>query len=320
MNLYLSPFLAVFVSFAVVVVLGPFVIPALRRLKVRQTEREELKSHQAKSGTPTMGGIMILAAVAVSSLIFGWRYHGHVIPMLLLTLGFGLIGFVDDFLKVVLRRSDGLIAWQKFLLQVLVTTAFLGYILYEGTTTLRILIPGGRYLWLGWPAVPLLYLVVIGTVNGVNFTDGLDGLSSSVTIPVAFFFLIAAIHRGDGSAVVAGAVAGALLGFLLFNCYPAQVFMGDTGSLALGGFVAGMAYMLNMPFIILIVGLIYFIEVLSVILQVGYFKLTHGKRIFRMAPIHHHFELGGWSETRVVTTFMVVTILLCVMAGVVVVL
>ena len=153
----------------------------------------------------------------------------------------------------------------------------------------------------------------------MNFTDGLDGLSSSVTVPVAFFFMIAALHRGNGSAVVAGAVAGALLGFLLYNCYPAKVFMGDTGSLALGGFVSGMAYMLNMPYIILIVGAVYLVEVLSVMIQVSYFKLTHGKRIFRMAPIHHHFELGGWSETRVVTVFMVITILLCVTAGILVV-
>ncbi|MBQ7505891.1 MAG: phospho-N-acetylmuramoyl-pentapeptide-transferase [Lachnospiraceae bacterium] len=315
----LKPFLAVFLAFGIVAALGPLVIPALRKLKVRQTEREELKSHQAKSGTPTMGGIMILLAVAASSLLIGITDLSQILPVLLLTLGFGLVGFLDDFLKVVLRRSDGLLAWQKMLLQIVVTTLFFVYIAMDQATTLRIWLPGGTWVWLGWAAVPILYIAVVGTVNGVNFTDGLDGLSSSVTVPVAVFFMIAALHRGNGSAVVAGAVAGALLGFLLYNCYPAKVFMGDTGSLALGGFVSGMAYMLNMPYIILIVGAVYLVEVLSVMIQVSYFKLTHGKRIFRMAPIHHHFELGGWSETRVVTVFMVITILLCVTAGILVV-
>ncbi len=315
----LKPFLAVFLAFGIVAALGPLVIPALRKLKVRQTEREELKSHQAKSGTPTMGGIMILLAVAASSLLIGITDLSQILPVLLLTLGFGLVGFLDDFLKVVLRRSDGLLAWQKMLLQIVVTTLFFVYIAMDQATTLRIWLPGGTWVWLGWAAIPILYIAVVGTVNGVNFTDGLDGLSSSVTVPVAFFFMIAALHRGNGSAVVAGAVAGALLGFLLYNCYPAKVFMGDTGSLALGGFVSGMAYMLNMPYIILIVGAVYLVEVLSVMIQVSYFKLTHGKRIFRMAPIHHHFELGGWSETRVVTVFMVITILLCVTSGILVV-
>ncbi len=315
----IRPFLAVFAAFAIVAVLGPFVIPALKKLKIKQTEREELKSHQAKAGTPTMGGIMILAGIIGASLIFGFRDLSQVLPVLLLTIGFGVIGFLDDFLKVVLRRSQGLLAWQKMLLELVVTTLFLVYVSLDQATTLRIWLPGGTWVWLGWFAVPILYIAVLGTVNGVNFTDGLDGLSSSVTVPVAFFFLIAALHRGNGSAVVAGAVGGALLGFLLFNCYPAKVFMGDTGSLALGGFVSGMAYMLNMPYIILVVGAVYLVEVLSVMIQVTYFKATHGKRIFRMAPIHHHFELGGWSETRVVTVFMVITILLCVGSGIVVV-
>ena len=315
----LRPFLAVFLAFGICAALGPFVIPALRRLKAHQTERKELKSHQAKAGTPTMGGIMILIAAVAAALICGWGQLSQVIPVMLLTLGFGVIGFLDDFLKVVLRRSDGLLAWQKMLLEIVVTTLFLIYIAQDKATTLRIWLPGGTYVWLGIFAVPILYIAVLGTVNGVNFTDGLDGLSSSVTVPVAFFFMIAALHRGNGSAVMSGAVAGALLGFLLFNCFPAKVFMGDTGSLALGGFVSGMAYMLNMPYIILIVGAIYLIEVLSVMIQVTYFKLSHGKRIFRMAPIHHHFELGGWSETRVVTVFMIITILLCVASGLLVV-
>ncbi|MBQ4293903.1 MAG: phospho-N-acetylmuramoyl-pentapeptide-transferase, partial [Lachnospiraceae bacterium] len=181
----LKPFLAVFLAFGIVAALGPLVIPALRKLKVRQTEREELKSHQAKSGTPTMGGIMILLAVAASSLLIGITDLSQILPVLLLTLGFGLVGFLDDFLKVVLRRSDGLLAWQKMLLQIVVTTLFFVYIAMDQATTLRIWLPGGTWVWLGWAAIPILYIAVVGTVNGVNFTDGLDGLSSSVTVPVA---------------------------------------------------------------------------------------------------------------------------------------
>ena len=180
--------------------------------------------------------------------------------------------------------------------------------------TMLIPFSGGKYLNLGWLAFPVMFLAVIGTVNGVNFTDGLDGLASSVTILVATFFAVVAIGTGSQAAPITCAVVGALLGFLLFNVYPARVFMGDTGSLALGGFVAATAYMMQMPIFILIVGLIYWIEILSVMLQVGYFKLTHGKRIFRMAPIHHHFELGGWSETKVVAVFSIVTTLLCLVA------
>ena len=170
---------------------------------------------------------------------------------------------------------------------------------------------GGQYIDLGWLAIPLLYFAVIGTVNGVNFTDGLDGLASSVTVLVAVFFTVVAVGMHSGVEPITCAVVGALLGFLLFNVYPASVFMGDTGSLALGGFVAATAYMLQMPLFILLVGLIYLVEVLSVIIQVSFFKITHGKRIFKMAPIHHHFELSGWSETRVVAVFSIITALLC---------
>ena len=195
----IRPFLAVFAAFAIVAVLGPFVIPALKKLKIKQTEREELKSHQAKAGTPTMGGIMILAGIIGASLIFGFRDLSQVLPVLLLTIGFGVIGFLDDFLKVVLRRSQGLLAWQKMLLELVVTTLFLVYVSLDQATTLRIWLPGGTWVWLGWFAVPILYIAVLGTVNGVNFTDGLDGLSSSVTVPVAFFFLIASCIAGKSS-------------------------------------------------------------------------------------------------------------------------
>lgn len=302
----------VLISFGITTILGPIVIPFLRKLKVGQTEREELESHQIKTGTPTMGGLIILASVIITSVLFIPRYP-KIVPILFLTVGFGLIGFLDDYLKVVLRRSDGLLAWQKMLLQIVVTTIFTVYLLNYTDVSLAMLLPfsGGKYVDLGWIAIPLLYFAVIGTVNGVNFTDGLDGLASSVTLLVAVFFTAVAVGSNSGIEPVTCAVVGALLGFLVFNVYPASVFMGDTGSLALGGFVAAAAYVLQMPLFILIVGLIYLIEVLSVIIQVGYFKITHGKRIFKMAPIHHHFELSGWSETRVVAIFSIITALLC---------
>ena len=302
----------VLISFGIATLLGPIVIPFLRRLKVGQTEREELESHQIKTGTPTMGGLIILAAVVITSLFYISRYP-KIIPILFLTVGFGVIGFLDDYLKVVLRRSDGLLAWQKMLLQIVVTTIFTVYLVRYTDVSLAMLVPfsGGRYIDLGWLAIPLLYFAVIGTVNGVNFTDGLDGLASSVTVLVAVFFTVVAVGMHSGVEPITCAVVGALLGFLLFNVYPASVFMGDTGSLALGGFVAATAYMLQMPLFILLVGLIYLVEVLSVIIQVSFFKITHGKRIFKMAPIHHHFELSGWSETRVVAVFSIITALLC---------
>ncbi len=305
---------AVLISFAVSAVLGPVLIPFLRKLKIGNTEREELASHQVKNGTPTMGGLMILIAITVTSLIF-MKGYPQIMPILFVTLGYGIIGFLDDYLKVVLKRSDGLLAWQKMLCEILVTGVFAVY-LVRADIPMTMLIPfsGGMYLNLGWLAFPVMFLAVIGTVNGVNFTDGLDGLASSVTILVATFFAVVAIGTGSQVAPITCAVVGALLGFLLFNVYPARVFMGDTGSLALGGFVAATAYMMQMPIFILIVGMIYWIEILSVMLQVGYFKLTHGKRIFRMAPIHHHFELGGWSETKVVAVFSIVTTLLCLVA------
>ena len=305
---------AVLISFAISAVLGPVLIPFLRKLKIGNTEREELASHQVKNGTPTMGGLMILIAITVTSLIF-MRAYPKIMPILFVTLGYGIIGFLDDYLKVVLKRSDGLLAWQKMLCEILVTGVFAVY-LVRAEIPMTMLIPfsGGMYLNLGWLAFPVMFLAVIGTVNGVNLTDGLDGLASSVTILVATFFAVVAIGTGSQVAPITCAVVGALLGFLLFNVYPARVFMGDTGSLALGGFVAATAYMMQMPIFILIVGMIYWIEILSVMLQVGYFKLTHGKRIFRMAPIHHHFELGGWSETKVVAVFSIVTTLLCLVA------
>lgn len=306
----------VLISFALSVIMGPFVIPFLRRLKMGQTERVDgVQSHLKKAGTPTMGGVMILGSVVITSLFYV-RDYPKIIPVLFLTVGFGLIGFLDDYLKVVMKRSDGLFPKQKMALQIVVTAIFAYYVVKIAKIPLTMLIPfsGGKYLDIGWFAVPLLFIAVIGTVNGTNFTDGLDGLASSVTVLVATFFTAVAVGTKSGIEPITCAVVGALLGFLLFNVYPASVFMGDTGSLALGGFVAGAAYMMQMPLFIIIVGLIYLVEVASVIIQVTYFKKTGGKRIFKMAPIHHHFELCGWSETRVVAVFSIITAILCLIA------
>ena len=306
----------VLISFVLSVIMGPIVIPMLRKMKMKQTERVEgVESHLQKAGTPTMGGVMILASIVVTSLFYVKDYP-KIIPILFVTLGFGLIGFLDDYLKVVMKRSDGLFPKQKFALQIVITAVFAYYLIHVTHTPLTLLIPfsGGRYWNIGWLAIPLLFIAVIGTVNGVNFTDGLDGLASSVTVLVATFFTVVAVGTKSGIEPVTCAVGGALMGFLLVNVYPASVFMGDTGSLALGGFVASTAYMLQMPIFIIIVGMIYLIEVASVMIQVTYFKKTGGKRIFKMAPIHHHFELCGWSETRIVAVFSIITAILCLIA------
>ena len=308
--------LPVLMAFAISVILGPFIIPYLRKLKMGQTERTEgVQSHLKKAGTPTMGGIIFLLSTTITSLFFVKDYP-KIIPVLFLTLGFGLIGFLDDYLKVVLKRSDGLMPGQKMACQIVVTAVFAFYLVNFTDVSLAMKIPffPEHELNLGILAIPVLFVAVIGTVNGVNFTDGLDGLASSVTIMVATFFSVVAIGTNSGIEPITCAVVGALMGFLLFNVYPAKIFMGDTGSLALGGFVAGTAYMLQMPLFLLIVGLIYVVEVLSVMIQVTYFKATHGKRFFKMAPIHHHFELCGWSETRVVAVFSVITAILCLIA------
>lgn len=306
----------VLVAFAISVILGPIIIPYLRKLKMGQTERKEgVQSHLKKAGTPTMGGIIFLLSTVVTSLLYVKDYP-KIIPVLFLTLGFGIIGFLDDYLKVVLKRSDGLMPMQKMACQIVVTAVFAFYLVKFTDVPLTMKIPfiPGHELDFGILTIPLIFIVVIGTVNGVNFTDGLDGLASSVTIMVATFFSVIAIGTKSGIEPITCAVVGALMGFLLFNVYPAKIFMGDTGSLALGGFVVGTAYMLQMPLFLLIVGLIYVVEVLSVMIQVTYFKATHGKRFFKMAPIHHHFELCGWSETRVVAVFSIITAVLCLIA------
>ena len=301
-------FLPAFISFALTVLLCPIFIPILHRMKFGQFIREEgPESHLKKAGTPTMGGIVMLAAFTVSSLAYMLN-ESQIFPVILLTVGFGFIGFLDDFIKLAKKRSLGLRAWQKLGLQIVLT----GYFAYVIITQIIIPFTGGQVVWnLGILFVPFVFIAVLGTVNGANFTDGLDGLATSVTVVIAMFFAIFSLRIESPVYLTAMIMIGTLLGFLIFNTYPAKVFMGDTGSLALGGFVAAEAFMLKAPLFIIIVAFIYLAEILSVMIQVSYFKITHGKRIFKMSPIHHHFELSGFEETRVVAMFTVVTILCC---------
>ena len=312
----LRTFIPVVVSFMIAVITGPAIINELRKLKAGQTERKEgLASHQKKTGTPTMGGIIFLLPLLVVGLFYA-PTHKEVIPVLILTFGFGFLGFLDDFIKVVKKDNLGLRAWQKFLGQFVVSMAFAFYIESCTDLSLAMRVPfTDIMLDFGFWNIPIMFFIAIGTANGTNFTDGVDGLCASVTAVIAGFFGVAAIAYGsDGAQVVSCVMLGTLLGYLVYNVYPGKVMMGDTGSLAIGGFVTGIAYVLQMPIFIAIVGFIYMFEVISVMLQVSYFKLTNGKRIFRMAPIHHHFEKGGWSETKVVNVFTTVTILLCLLA------
>ena len=305
--------LSVLISFCLSAALAPVLIPWLRRLKIGQTVREDgPAAHLRKNGTPTMGGVIILVSVTATTLIF-LKDYPECVPILFLTLGFGLLGFLNDYIKVVCRRSMGLSPLQKMLGQIAITGVFAYYLLNYTDVCLAMKVPFlSDVFWNfgGWN-LPILFFVVLGTVNGVNFTDGLDGLAGSVTLMVAVFFSVVAVGVESGIEPVTCAVTGALLGFLLFNVYPASVFMGDTGSLALGGFVAACGYMLQMPLYIAIVGVVYLAEVVSVILQVTYFRCSGGKRLLRMAPLHHHIELCGWSETRIMTLFTIVTALLC---------
>lgn len=322
-----TAFLGLGTAFILTVIMSPWVIPMLRRMKFGQEVRDDgPQSHLKKQGTPTMGGIIFLIAITAAVLAGMLRFgtvNVRALQMLLLTAGFGATGFLDDYLKIKRHTSDGLSPKQKLALQLVITVIFAVWIyISDNDTAGRILIPftGNAAHALSirlpiWIFVPFVVFVVLGTDNGVNFTDGLDGLCSSVTAVVAAFFMILGMVNGDhGITLVSSAVVGGLLGFLLFNVYPARVFMGDTGSLALGGFVAAAAVVNGMELYIPIVGFIYMLEVISVIIQVAYFKRTHGKRFFRMAPIHHHFELLGNSETRIVAAFTIVTILLCAAA------
>lgn len=315
-SIYIDTLVSLIAAFAITAALGPYAIPELHKLKFGQEVRDDgPKSHLKKQGTPTMGGIIFIIAIVIVGIAAARRYP-KIVPVLLLTVGFGLVGFADDYLKVVKHQSEGFNPKQKFLCQLVITAIFGWYLYTSPQYETAMLVPftggykDGIMLDLKWLYIPAVLFIVTATDNGVNFTDGLDGLCSSVTAVVAAFLAVTSIVFSKGVSPVAGAVCGALLGFLIYNVYPAKVFMGDTGSLALGGFVAGCAFVMQLPLFIPLFGFIYLIEVVSVILQVGYFKLTHGKRIFRMAPIHHHFELGGWSETKVVAVFTIITILL----------
>lgn len=304
--------LPVLTAFMINVVLGPVVIPFLKKLKFGQFVRDDgPESHLKKSGTPTMGGLIIMTGIVITSLFY-IRDYKDIRPILFVTLGFGLIGFLDDYIKVVMKRSLGLRAWQKMLGQIVVTSIFAYYLSHNTEIGTAILIPfsGGKLLETGSLFIPILFFIVLGTVNGANFTDGLDGLASSVTVLIAVFFTVVAIGTESGIEPITCSAVGSILGFLVYNVYPAKVFMGDTGSLALGGFVVSTAYMLKMPLFLAIVAFIYLIEVLSVIIQVISYHIT-GKRVFKMAPIHHHFELSGWPETKVVALFSIATAILC---------
>lgn len=305
---------AVLIAFFLNIVVSPFAIPLLHQLKFGQNVRDDGPgTHLKKAGTPTMGGIIILLSIIVTTFFF-LKENEAAQTILFVTVGFGMIGFLDDYIKVVKKRSLGLTPMQKIVGQLIVTCIF-AYLLsnYAGIDT-SIIIPftGGMTWDMGVIYWPFLIFTVLAVVNAVNLTDGIDGLASSVTVLVATFFAVVAMSFQSESVPVAAATVGSLLGFLLFNSYPAKVFMGDTGSLALGGFVVSMAFVLKMPLFIPIVGMIYVVENISVILQVLYFKKTK-KRLFRMAPIHHHFELGGWPETKVVAVFSITTAVMCLL-------
>ena len=308
-------------AFAMTMGLGRVVIPMLRRLKAGQEIREDGPTwHNSKAGTPTMGGLCFIGA-SLLCLVFGTDGMAHgdfsAAYVLALSLCFGVVGFLDDFFKVKYKRNLGLTSIQKACLQMAVSAIFL-YVLYkEGIMTANLYIP---FFDVSFELHPLVFIffamfVMVGCVNAVNLTDGIDGLSSSVTLPVMVFFTMAAISMGRYTlALFPATLVGGLAAFLTYNWKPAKVFMGDTGSLFLGGAVCGMAFALDMPLVLIMVGIIYIIETLSVILQVGYFKLTHGKRLFKMAPIHHHFEKCGWIEQKIVFVFAGITIAMCVLA------
>jgi len=310
---YIDIIRTISISFLITLILGPIIIPMLRRLKIGQSIRDDgPQTHLKKSGTPTMGGIIIFIALVITVLTSG-MLNGDMYVLVIATFGFGVIGFIDDYIKVVKRRSLGLKAYQKLIGQIILAILLAVYQSSTSVLGTKLIIPflNNQYLDLGIMYIPLIAFVVVGTVNSVNLTDGLDGLASGVTLIILSFFGLIALNWGMGTiSLFSTALAGACLGFLIYNAHPAKVMMGDTGSMALGGAVSAIAILLNIPLLIPIVGGIYFIEALSVIIQVTSFKLT-GKRVFLMSPLHHHFELKGWKETKVVAVFWIVTVILC---------
>ena len=316
MKLYL---LTAAVAFVLTAVLGKFVLAELRKLKAGQEIRQDGPTwHNSKAGTPTMGGIMFILGSGIALLIMGWKEmltgdftHLYVY---LFALCFGLIGFVDDYRKVRQHQNEGLTAKQKFILQLLAAIVFLSLMRYEGLLTNRLYIP---FFNVNWTIPWVIYLVfaafvIVGCVNAVNITDGIDGLACSVTTVVALFFTVTAlVMKLTTLGIFASALVGGLVGFFLYNHHPAKCFMGDTGSLFLGGAVAAMGFAVDMPLILIFAGIIYITETVSDIIQVGYFKLTHGKRFFKMAPLHHHLEKCGWSENKLVVVFSAITFVFC---------
>ena len=314
-NDFKTAIIAILIAFAANIFICPVLIPFLHRLKFGQNVRDDgPQTHLKKAGTPTMGGLAILSSFLLSAVFF-LKDNNEAILLIFTTIGFGLIGFIDDYTKVVKKRSLGLTPKQKLVMQLAVSCAFLFFLMQmdNPVDSYKVVkIPFTSFKWdMGILFYPFAICFIIGFDNAVNFTDGLDGLASGVTALVSTFFIFVAQATGSGVLPVTGAAVGSLMGFLIFNTYPAKVMMGDTGALALGGFVAAVAIMLKAPLFLVIVGFIYVAEAASVIIQVMYFKATKGKRFFKMAPIHHHFEVKGASETQVVSVFYIVTAMLC---------
>lgn len=299
------------ISFLIVIILGPIFIPMLTKFKFGQTVRDDgPKTHLQKNGTPTMGGVLIIIAILITGLTRS-NISSDMVIGLICVVGFGFVGFVDDFIIIKMKRSLGLKPWQKIVMQVALAL-YVSYYQYSSSpSATQLIIPfTDAVVNLGPLYVPIMTFMIVGIVNAVNLTDGLDGLASGVTLIVAAFFMIFATSISNTDvAVLAAATVGACIGFLGFNAYPAKIFMGDTGSMALGGAVTAFAVLTNSMLLFVLVGGIYFAEAISVMLQVTYYKLTK-KRIFKMAPIHHHFEQCGWPETKVVFTFWIVTVVL----------
>lgn len=315
--------ISLIITFIVSIILGIIIIPILRKLKVGQIERDDgPKSHLKKQGTPTMGGIIIIIAmvlVAIGICIY-FTINGQItiahkiLPVLLLTLGFGMIGFIDDFKKLVLKNTKGLKPSYKMLGLLIISVAYVIYLIYVLKIRTQTYIPiWKQYIDLPiYLYIPFAILVILGTTNAVNLTDGIDGLASSVSAIILTCLTVIGIMFGQPEISVFGSIViGAVLGFLMFNLHPAKVFMGDTGSLLLGGVISAIALYLKMPLLLLLIAIIPVIETISVIIQVVYFKKT-GKRVFKMTPIHHHFELSGWTENKVVVIFSVITLIVCV--------
>ena len=315
--------IALAVSFVLTLVIGRFLIPELRKLKAGQEIREDGPTwHKSKAGTPTMGGIMFILGGGVTVFVLGWdaMLRGSFVHLYvyLFALIFGIIGFVDDYRKVRQHQNEGLTAKQKFVLQLAAAVVFLCLMRYEGLLSNALYIPFANVtVTVNW----IVYLVfaafvIVGCVNAVNLTDGIDGLACSVTFVVMVFFTVTGTlwSAQDRQGLFPAALAGGLAAFFVYNHHPTKVFMGDTGSLFLGGAVAALAFAMDMPLILILVGIIYIAETMSDIIQVTYFKATHGKRFFKMAPLHHHLELSGWSEAKLVAVFSGITLVFCALA------